>query len=471
MKPLRAYLFAAFTGLVAISFGFYWVGNWGNYVLDIPKPWHHVVTVGYAFLVSHLFGLVFASFNLMRERATAAPLLLFPLSLSAVTSIFPMVFPFTFGSGLSYFLTFIQPIDITGVYGLDFMVGLINYLVFLGLKDKEVVSKDSIWQAGAVFVALWLVYGLGSLAHWDEKIATWEQRKIGIVQTNRPASLGRPKPEPGFSRTKPYELMLTDRLSKMGAEVVIWPEGKFFGLSFWPLVAKSFHAEIDRIGSPIIFHDTVRETLMGKKKHYNSSLLIRPNQGSFEAYHKMQLVPFGEYTPFGENALVKWLLGNYASSLDAGKTHKTFEVKGMRFVPKLCYESQFSSILGQAIGADGKGKVLLVQSQDGWYGKSNQPEQHMASSVLRAVENRIPLVHVINNGSSAIAGPQGRYYYKTRAFEEVNSIGLMPFDPGSGGSFFSENPYLFVGAIRFIFLLYFLVAFKDWLLGRKKHED
>ena len=143
----------------------------------------------------------------------------------------------------------------------------------------------------------------------------------------------------------------------------------------------------------------------------------------------------------------------------------------MRFVPKLCYESQFSSLVGGAFGKDAKGKILLVQSQDGWYGKSNQPEQHMASSVFRAVENRVPLVHVINNGSSAIAGPQGRYYYQTRPFEEVNSVGLMPFDANSGGSFFSENPYLFVGGLRFLFLLYFAVAFKDWLISRRNHED
>ena len=472
MKPFQAYLWAALSGWIATAIGFYWVGEWGAYVLQIPRPWHHAISIGHGFLVCHLFGLQFFFYRWWVSKEQAPPILLFPLITATLFSWYPMIFPWTLGDGAFQLRFLLQPIDYTGAYGLDFIIALINLVLYLSIKHRKTFFKERPIHFGLAVIFLWCVYGVTSQGIWDQRVDQWAQKKIGIVQTNRPASLGRPQPEPGYSRSYPYEFDLTKKLVKQGAEVVIWPEGKFFGYSFWPQVKQAFHQLADEVKRPIIFHDTFLERRLGAKQYYNSSLMINPDSNQAEIYHKMNLVPFGEYTPLiGDSAFFKSILGDFLSNLTAGTQNRNFALDSLRFVPKLCYESQFPTDIARAIGRDGWGKTLLFQSQDGWYGKSNQHQQHLQSSILRAMENRVPMIHVINNGSSAIAGPNGKIYYQAPAFQEANAIGGLPFDPKSGGSFYSENPNLFIGALRFLFVIYFAIALRDALLGVKKETE
>src|SRR5690606_41531313 len=61
------------------------------------------------------------------------------------------------------------------------------------------------------------------------------------------------------------------------------------------------------------------------------------------------------------------------------------------FRSKICYESAFPEFMAGAIGADAPGKVIVILSQDSWFGRSRQPYQHLWQSALRAVENRVPV--------------------------------------------------------------------------------
>jgi apolipoprotein N-acyltransferase len=83
-------------------------------------------------------------------------------------------------------------------------------------------------------------------------------------------------------------------------------------------------------------------------------------------------------------------------------------------------------------------------SQDTWFGETTQPFQHRAMSIVRGVENRVPMMHVINNGPSVVAAPHGRVVGGTQAFSRAELLVHMPFDPSSGGSFFSRYPMLFL---------------------------
>ncbi len=461
-----SFFWAAFSGWLATSIGFHWVGNWANFVLGLPSPWYHLVSMGHGLLLAPLFGLQFMLLNWMRRFQRIPTLFLFPLITAALFSWYPMIFPWSLADAMLPLRFLVQPIDFTGSYGLDFILALSNYWIFLAGKSPRNFIQSKSAQLGLLTIGLWITYGLWQQQTWDAKVESWPTVPIGIVQTNRPASLQLPQPEPGFSRISPLEFKLSKQLYQQGAELVIWPEGSFFGYSYWPEVAAAFHRFVDKQGKALLTHDTYRENILGEVHYYNSALLFTPHKKSPEIYHKMTLVPFGEYTPWiGESKFLKRILGDFLSGLTAGKRNQVFQAGALRLVPKLCYESQFPLEIAQAIGKDAKGKVLIIQSQDGWYGQSNQPEQHLQSSILLAIANRVPLIHAINNGSSGIAGPNGKLYLRTKAFQADSRVGQLPFNPQSGGSFFAENPYLFIGTLRFLFLIYLLVALKDQLLG------
>jgi len=453
----QTYLLATLTGTVAVFGGFYWVGIWAEGVMEIPFPANHLFTLGYAFYCAQAYGIIFSIFGKYQYSGKLINLFIFPTILTAIWSLFPLEFIYQLGDGQTYFLPAIQGVDLTGVFGLNWMIAFVNFalfdLIFLSNRQKR------LWRAVVILtpIVCWFAYGWFSLLHWDSKIEQWSFRKIGIVQPNRPATISRPEPEQGYSRLYPLEIEMTQQLAEDGAELVIWPEGNFFGYSFWVNVRAAFQKEIAKAGVPIIFPDTTVEYTKGDKIFHNSSLWLN-NKGKLEdQYHKIQLVPFGEYTPIVNNfPFLESLLGEFLSHLTPGKVQKTFQTTGMRLVPILCYESLFPQFVAESIGKDSLGKVILVQSQDGWYGKSNQPEQHLTSSVLRAVENRVPLIHVINNGPSAIALPNGRYVFYSTPFTRGEWIAEMPYYAKSGGSFYSSHPSLFINLIRFMAVLIIL---------------
>ncbi|MBU2645322.1 apolipoprotein N-acyltransferase [bacterium] len=448
----RAYLLGSVAGMVAVFGGFSWTVNLAVSAMATPFPFSVMLAVAYAVLTGQVFAVSIGLFQWCRERHRSVELLLFPVILVTVFSLFPILFRFKLGDGQSYFLQAIQAIEFTGVYGLDFVLGLVNILVYRLIQPRGEVRFTGLWIGCLLIPVLWFAYGVFSLGQWDARIQSWETKRIGVIQPNRPARLGEPQPEKGFSREYPLDMKLSEKLAAEGAEIVFWPEGHFYGITFWEDVRRAFQRRIRKMGIPLVIFDSTLTMRNGDAQYHNSSILLGADGEQQGIYHKIKLVPFGEYTPLvGRSNFLKWLLGDFPDSLVPGKQFVTFDAAGMRIVPAICYEPLFPRFIASAIGSAGQGKLILVQSQDGWYGKSSQPEQHTAVTVLRAVENRVPLVHVINNGSSAGILPNGRYRFRSPSFVRGAWVIAMPYHRDSGGSFYSSHPLLFIGLIWLLF--------------------
>ncbi|MCX5477866.1 apolipoprotein N-acyltransferase [Kaistia geumhonensis] len=154
---------------------------------------------------------------------------------------------------------------------------------------------------------------------------------------------------------------------------------------------------------------------------FNSIYVIGEDGVIRDAYDKVHLVPFGEYLPFdsffsrfGLHQMVA-LPGGFSS----GRRLRTMEIDGAPpFGPLICYEIIFP---GAAIDGRQRPAWLLNVTNDGWFGDTPGPHQHLQQAIVRAVEEGLPLARAANTGISAIVDPYGR----VRVSLELGKAGIV----------------------------------------------
>lgn len=136
---------------------------------------------------------------------------------------------------------------------------------------------------------------------------------------------------------------------------------------------------------------------------YNSFAVFDAAGAVQAVFDKFHLVPFGEYTPLSDILPLTSLTGEGFAS---GPGPQTLHVPGLPpFSPLICYEIIFP---GAAFDPADRPDWLLNVTNDGWFGDSAGPRQHLAAARLRAAEEGLPVVRVANTGISAVIDPLGR---------------------------------------------------------------
>ncbi len=190
----------------------------------------------------------------------------------------------------------------------------------------------------------------------------------------------------------------------------LWPEGIIPGINqselkeFEYLFNKRFNDKhLFGIGINIF------ENNKNENKFYNSFSFYDHQLNVINSYKKINLVPFGEFLPF-EKILVKTglksLTNNY-QSFSKGDNREIIIIKKNEFdvkiLPLICYEIIYSGKIFDNHNFD----YIINISEDGWFGKSIGPHQHLAHSVYRAIESGKYLFRSANNGITAIINPTG----------------------------------------------------------------
>ena len=170
-----------------------------------------------------------------------------------------------------------------------------------------------------------------------------------------------------------------------------------------------------RINVPMLLGTILYDFRPGEPGRYNAAVLVDRNQVTYTSYHKLHLVPFGEYVP-----LIKtfpWLTyltpyrGSRTPSLSPGETPTVFDLGRYRYAAAICFEDTLPQVVRRIFTELPKGRppdVLLNQSNDGWFHDSSEHQMHLACSIFRAVEHRIPLARAANTGVSAVVDGNGR---------------------------------------------------------------
>jgi len=212
-------------------------------------------------------------------------------------------------------------------------------------------------------------------------------------------------------------LALSDRSAGPGATGVkdvthlIWPESAFPFFLAREADAMAQIAELLPKGT-ILITGAVRAPDLppGTRitRAYNSIYAIDHDGSVLSIYDKLHLVPFGEYLPFQD-----WMekigfvqLTKVQGGYIPGARRRTMEIPNApRALPLICYEAIFP---GDVAARDDRPGWIVNLTNDGWFGISTGPHQHLQQARLRAIEDGLPVVRAANTGISAVIDPLGR---------------------------------------------------------------
>lgn len=190
-------------------------------------------------------------------------------------------------------------------------------------------------------------------------------------------------------------------------QVILWPEAPTDLFDNDREIRGLFTSLATQTHATVIAEDVAQAPADadGTRHLYNSARLTRPDGTDGGRYDKMHLVPFGEYTPYKP---LFFFAGKLLDDLPfvPGLSRHALSSDGHRYGVFICYESIFGDEV-RGLTDDGA-QVLVNLSDDGWYGDSSAPWEHLDMARMRAIENDRWLLRSTNTGVTAVVDPHGR---------------------------------------------------------------
>ena len=447
----KTYGLGLICGTATYMVGAYWIVDFLMLFKHYSPVKSFIWSLIFWFYSAQLPALLLVTFQYLKRATVISELILFPIIVVCFFACFPMLFSAQLGESQALFLTALQATDITGVYGLDAIIALFNLvLVQLLLKQANIMG---VGLSGGIIVS-WFAYGMVTLNYWNQELKTWPSTLVGIVQPNETPSLEKPKIYPGYSRAYSPEMDMTERLAQAGAELVVWPEARYKAFFDEPHVKRAYQSRIKQLGITLIFQDMEQFRHPETKKvstRFNAAAIIDSSGNQTGHYQKRKRVAFGEYIPLITDLpflrfWVKDFFGNFTNEITKGTTPTHFSADNFSITPLVCYEVMFPTFVAQAIPHRNQQGLLVAMSSNGWFGETKQPYQHIYSATLRAVENRMPMIHAVNNGPSTATLPTGEIILLTEFHQAGGYLVDLPYSTQHLNSFFQQHPRWFIGA-------------------------
>ncbi|MBU1062459.1 MAG: apolipoprotein N-acyltransferase [Candidatus Omnitrophica bacterium] len=381
---------------------------------------YHVTVIGLIVLCLYL-ALYFGIFGLIFNRITLhfTPYTFLLVSFSWVILEYIQSHLFTgFGwilMGYSQYknLPLIQIADFSGVYGVSFVIMMVNVAIYRILRirylsSEALAKEDKLYAVRYTLLILILVYGYGFF-----RLNEAENRdtvKVSVIQGNIEQDL-KWDPRAAKSILDKY-VSLTREAAQESPDLIVWPETSFPGF----LITDKNETDrvfdlVNEVKTPILIGANTEKG----PKVFNSAVLISERGEIIDKYDKIHLVPFGEYVPFSYRfpVLHNLVLGELGE-FSAGEEFKIFRIQHpasnieAKLAVLICYEDIFPELAKRFVRSGAE--FLVVITNDAWYGKSAAAYQHAACSVFRAIENRISIVRCANTGYSCFIDSKGKIY-------------------------------------------------------------
>ncbi|MBK1885349.1 apolipoprotein N-acyltransferase [Marinobacter sp. DY40_1A1] len=333
---------------------------------------------------------------------------------------------------------------IIGVHGLTFLITASGAAIF---GAGWLLTRQRHTSAGIVAVITlipWLAAPALNRVEWTD--ISSEPTSVAAMQGNIPQLI---KWDPEFLKdqivaylgmTEPY----------WDVDLILWPETAI------PIPQDQAGKIIDHIEENLGENSTLITGIpwygfserAGGFTYHNSIMAMGNGEG---IYHKQKLVPFGEYVPL--EGVLRGLIGFFdlpMSSFTRGpKNQSPLNANGTKVMPFICYEVAYPDFLARnAVNSD----LLLTISNDGWFGDSVGPLQHLQIARMRALETGRYMIRGTNNGVTAIIDNKGQITARIPQFERAVLTGEVFKASGS-------TPYMVAASWPVLTLALILIVF------------
>jgi apolipoprotein N-acyltransferase len=363
----------------------------------------------------------------------------------------------------------IQIADLTGAYGVSFILVMVNQLLS-ELVDPALVRR---WRvpaiATAVALAATLAYGWRALSVEPQA----EKLRVSVVQANVTTRNGMTVKE------QMQHLAAYERLTQLAVaehpDLIVWPSSSLPGpLSFW-MIGIAMSDIAGRAGAPILVGgaggDKFAPPREGQLAYSNSEILVSPKGTPEGQYNKVHLTPFTEQVPL--QGLVTWprWLTTLEKSFVAGDGYTLFQVRQARFGAPICWENSFPDLFRRFVLAGAN--FMVSPTNEAVFGPTAGPRQTLAMNAFRAVENRVAVARAATTGISAFIDSRGRIVAKVadERGDDLFVSGLMTWDVplSAERSFYTRFGDVFAQAAALGAVLALVLA--AWLSHRNRLKN
>ena len=363
-----------------------------------------------------------------------------------IEAFFPKLFYWYAGNALYQIIPLIQIADIGGAIMLTTLILWLNYALF-ALLDRLVLPRFSFYGQGRNIFAprearLTVGLGVGFLAftliygHWrrlevSEYARTAAHKNIGVVQGNignMDRLLAQFGNREAFHKMAEQHRDLTLELQRSTPDkldLVLWPEGAYP----YPFPnARPEHqllaALTEQLNAALITGGNAQQR-EPEFRYFNAMILLEPGKAAASAiYKKHTLLAFGEYVPLSNFFPVLKNVIPAISDFGAGPGPEILAYQDLKAAAVICYEILDPHYLRRY--AQQGANLILNVTNDSWFGKFQEPEQHLALAQLRCVETRKVQVRSTNTGISAVIWPNGEITHRTPLHEPASFAADVP---------------------------------------------
>jgi len=442
--------------------GLYWIGN--AFLVDPSFAW----LMPFAVLGLPAYLALFTGFGFALARLLwthdASRVLALAISLTIAEWLRGQLltgFPWNaFGYALFRPLALAQMASLIGLWGMTFLTVAISASPAVLIDGVPRGRKPWIVPVAAVVVLL-AMGTFGAIRLSIEPTRRIANVKLRIMQPNLQQDVK-------FNYSAKAEVMqryltLSDRASGpqstgvRDASILIWPESAF---PFFLTREADAMAQIAALlpAGTVLITGSVRAPEQPRglpvTRAYNSIYVIDHDGTVLNVYDKLHLVPFGEFLPFQDRMERLGLeqLTKVQGGFIPGTVRRTMAIPNApRVLPLICYEAIFPADIA---ARDDRPGWIVNLTNDGWFGISTGPYQHLEQARMRAIEQGLPVVRAANTGISAVIDPLGRFVARLGlGLEGVLDSPLPAPNPPTAYARFGDAPTAAIIAVALIFVV------------------
>lgn len=340
--------------------------------------------------------------------------------------------------------------SITGVYGVSFLVVLVNVLIAKAISFHWQLTnrKQSLYSIEICVLILCITFGHGwlALAH-RERVEKLKPINTAIIQPNI-------APDVKWVASQKRRVMeqyhsFIERTKNDRLEIIVFPETALPGLLRYDSYLLRCTQRMARLSKAYLLVGSLDRQ---DSKFYTSCFCLNPAGEITGQYDKTHLVPFGEIFPF-RKLLEKIIpvvreLGDFSP----GENLKVIKTPQGNYGVNICYEDIFPDLV-RRLTKDGA-EILVNITIDSWYLDTSAPYQHFYMNVFRAIENRRWVVRSASTGISGYIDPFGNIVAQTKLFQP--QIAIHGVIPQHKLTFYAKHGDIFAKASLYLVILSFL---------------